>query len=68
LEGKLTLFVSDLKLSPKSVTEQIDAAKNDKSQLTLYGTYVPFGLMIAGVVIAAAGVFVGWSRREKTAA
>jgi hypothetical protein len=68
LEGKLTVFVSELKLSPKSVTEQIDAAKDDKAQLTLYGTYVPLGLMIVGVVIAAAGIFAGWSRREKTAA
>ena len=68
LEGKLTVFVSDLKLSPKSVTEQIVAAKDDKAQLALYGTYVPFGLIIAGVIIAAAGAFIGWSRRGKAAA
>ena len=55
-------------LSPKSVTEQIAAAKDDKAQLALYDTYLPLGLIIAGVVIASGGVFVGWSRRRKTAA
>ena len=68
LNGKLTVFVSDLKLSPESVTEQIAAAKDDKAQLALYGTYVPFGLIIAGIVIAAGGVFAGWTRWKKTVA
>ena len=62
IQGKLTVFVSDLKLSEKSVAEQVAEAKDDKAQLTLYGTYVPLGLMVAGLVVALGGAIVGWRR------
>jgi hypothetical protein len=68
LDGKFPVFVSDLKLSPNSVAEQIAAAKDDKSQLDLYGSDVPFGLMIGGVVIAAGGLVTGRSWRRRDAA
>jgi len=65
LDGKLTVFVSDLKLSPASVAEQIAAAKDENAKLTRYGTYVPVGLIVAGAVIALSGVLVGWARRKR---
>ncbi len=64
-QGKLTVFVSDLKLSEKSVGEQVAEAKDDKAQLALYGTYVPWGLIAGGVILALGVVVVGRSRRTK---
>ena len=64
IQGKLTVFVSDLKLSEKSVAEQVAEAKDDKAQLTLYGTYVPFGLIAGGLLVALGGVVIGWSKRR----
>ena len=67
--GKGTVFESSLKLTEQTVTEQIAAARVDRSTLSLYGTYVLVGLTVVGIVLAAVGAIVGRGRgRERMSA
>ena len=65
--GKLTVFVSAVDLTDKSVSEQVEAAKDDKSQLTLYGTTIPYVLIVVGILAAVAGIVVLVLGRTKAA-
>jgi hypothetical protein len=69
--GKIPVFVSKLKLTDDSVAGQIVAAKDDRAQLALNGTYLPFGSVGLGVLLLATGVglwrglFGGWPETAK---
>ena len=65
-EVKRPVFVSELKLTEATVRNQIAAAKNNRAQLYLYGSYVPWGMIAVGTLVAAAGVlFVGRRRKRQ---
>ena len=60
--GKQTVFESSLKLTDQTVTDQIAVATDDRSTLSLFGTYVPWGLAVAGLAVAVVGAIVGRGR------
>jgi hypothetical protein len=59
--GKILGFVSKLKLTDDRVAGQVAAAKDDRAQLALYGTYLPLGSVGLGVLLLAIGVGL-WRR------
>jgi hypothetical protein len=57
-------LVLGIKYDPASVTAMADRAKDDRSQMRLYGTWLPIGLSVAGLICLALAVPMTRRRSE----
>lgn len=56
-------FVATAKMTPQTVTDLVNSAKDGKSQINLLENVIPLVLLVAGVLVVLAGVLLG---RRKT--
>jgi hypothetical protein len=66
---KYVRFTADMSYTDATVTELVATAEDDMARLTLYGTTLPYAIIILGLIaVIAGGAMLAMDRRKTAAA